>query len=215
MAPSTAITSQTQGCSGCGRTRAAGPAADQVETPGVISSGKPETVLDQSRIDAVKSRALAHFMSGRHCAEVMVATVLDGLAPESLALLIKVSSGFGGGIAGSTEELCGAFTGGVLALGAVLGREAPGEELRDLGLALLDFKERFAGKFESLNCGTILDGFGDQGHQTGCARLTAAAAVMATEILGEARPTAEGIEARPGRPVVPLGTCPFSGASVT
>jgi C_GCAxxG_C_C family probable redox protein len=215
MAPLTVTTTQTQGCSACGRAGAAGPAAGSLETPGVISAGRSEAALDQSRADEIKGRAYGHFMAGRHCAEVMVATVLAPVAPDALALLIKAASGFGGGIAGSTEELCGAFTGGVLALSAVLGREAPGEELRDLGLALLDFKERFAAEFGSLNCGTILDGFGEQGHQTGCARLTATAAVMVTEILEDIQPAAQGIEARPARPKVSLGTCPFSLASLT
>jgi C_GCAxxG_C_C family probable redox protein len=204
MTPAT--TNQTRGCSACG------PSAKPASTN---SSPETEAAQDRNRADEIKNRAYANFMAGRLCSEVMVATVLDAMDPGDQALLLKASSGFGGGIAGSTEELCGAFTGGVLALSAVLGRGNPGEEMRDLGVSLLDFKERFAEKFGSLNCGTILDGFGEQGHQTGCARLTATAAVMAAEILGKSEPPAQGVEARPARTRVPLGTCPFSGAALT
>lgn len=49
--------------------------------------------------------------------------MLESHATEAPPEVIRAASGFGGGIGGSTEELCGAFTGGIIALGFLLGRE--------------------------------------------------------------------------------------------
>ncbi|MBU0516208.1 MAG: C-GCAxxG-C-C family protein [Proteobacteria bacterium] len=199
------------GCRACGPGQTSGAEPNQAATsPGTARSAPPP------EIDApeIKRRAYAHFTSGRLCAEVMVATVLETFGETDYGSLVKAASGLSGGIAGSTEELCGAFTGGVLAIGSFLGRERPGDEMRDLGVTILDFKEKFAEKFGSLNCGTILDGLQDQGPHLGCARMTAAAAVMVAEILREqtGKIDLQTIARRP-RPKVALGTCPFSAGN--
>ncbi len=192
--------------------RSCGPAID--EAPPAAPS--PETTATAAppviNLPEIEQRAYAHFTSGLHCAEVMVATILPSFGQTGHASLVKAASGLGGGIVGSTEELCGAFTGGVLALSALLGRDAPGDELRDLAISVLEFKEKFAEQFGSLNCGTLLDGFRDQEGQLGCARMTAGAAVMAAEILA-ARAGRIDLEnlAGPPRAKVALGSCPFSG----
>ena len=61
--------------------------------------------------EMIRQRVLENFAAGHHCAEVVVKTALElfsdnGHHPE----VMKAAGAFGGGIAGSTEELCGAFT---------------------------------------------------------------------------------------------------------
>ena len=70
----------------------------------------------------IRKKAYGHFESGLHCAEVISKTILEMFSTESHPAVIRSTSGFGGGIGGSNEELCGAFTGGVVALGYLLGR---------------------------------------------------------------------------------------------
>ena len=56
--------------------------------------------------------------------------------------LVRASCPFGGGVAGSYQELCGVLSGGVLVLGALLGRASSAE---DDTLAY-----RFAGRYREL-----------------------------------------------------------------
>ena len=79
----------------------------------------------------IKRQAYQNFKSGLHCAEVVSKTILNNFCKEPHPEAVKASSYFGGGIAGTMEELCGAFTGGVIALGILLGRENPGDAMRE------------------------------------------------------------------------------------
>ena len=87
--------------------------------------------------------------------------------------MVKASSGFGGGIAGTTEDLCGGFTGGVLALGALLGRDKGLDDLKDCGLLVKELRKRFLKEFGSVNCGAILKGFNGAQKPFMCAKVTA------------------------------------------
>jgi C_GCAxxG_C_C family probable redox protein len=157
----------------------------------------------------IKKKVYANFASGFHCAEAISKTVLEIFSENSQPELIRAASGFGGGIGGSTEELCGAFTGGIIALGHLLGRERAGENLRDCGALTKEFKRRFLDELGSLNCRTILEGSGDP---LGCVTLTANAAVMLADLLNEF-----GLEKEIGlrtystqpRETVALGQCPY------
>jgi C_GCAxxG_C_C family probable redox protein len=135
--------------------------------------------------EGIKKRAYGHFQAGLHCAEVVSKTVLEVSSDHPHSEAVKCASGFGGGIAGTMEELCGAFTGGVIALGSLLGRENPGEELRDCGALIREFKSRFLNKFGSVNCPTLLRGVGEQEDHVDCAKLTAETAVILAELLSE------------------------------
>ncbi len=161
----------------------------------------------------IKISAYGYFESGLHCAEVISKTVLELFSHEPHLEAIKSASGFGGGIGGSTEELCGAFTGGVIALGCLLGREKPGDDLMDCGVLIKEFKKRFLDEFGSLNCQTLLEGFKEQAE---CAKLTANAAVILADLLNgfglESEVNLNTISVQP-RGEVQLGSCPFSANS--
>ncbi|MCP4668987.1 MAG: C_GCAxxG_C_C family protein [Deltaproteobacteria bacterium] len=164
----------------------------------------------------IEKRAYSHFESGLHCAEVISKTVLEAFSDKPHIEVIKSASGFGGGIAGSTEELCGAFTGGVIALGGLLGREEPGEDMRDCGALIKDFKGTFKDAFGSLNCSHILQGFSQNGNHGGCVKLTAQATVMLADLLNAFEKDREiDVHAFPYQPRdhVELGGCPFSPGS--
>lgn len=144
--------------------------------------------LDRSRSapmeeKAIRKIAYGHFEAGLHCAEVVSKTVLELFSKESSADAVRCASGFGGGIAGSMKEACGAFTGGVVALGYILGRDNPDGSLKDCAALIHKFKARFLEVSPSLYCPEILNAFGEEKNPSGCVKLTARAAVILADVV--------------------------------
>lgn len=161
----------------------------------------------------IRKKAYGHFESGLHCAEVISKTILELFSEEPQPAVIRSASGFGGGIGGSTEELCGAFTGGVVALGHLLGKENEGGSLKDCGDMIKKFKQQFMDQFGSLNCQILLNGFEEERNPVGCVKLTAETTVILANLL-------DGLGLKAGihpmaitgqsKEKLELGQCPFS-----
>ena len=95
-------------------------------------------------------KAVLHFGEGYNCAQSVLLTmqkfwnVANPLEP-------KVASAFGGGI-GRRGSLCGALTGGVIAIGLKYGTNKPLVKEREKAYSLaLEFHNRF-----EKNCGSVL-----------------------------------------------------------
>jgi C_GCAxxG_C_C family probable redox protein len=159
----------------------------------------------------IKKRVYHHFQSGFHCAEVVLKTTMEIYSDKSDSGFIRMASGFGGGIAGTTEDLCGAFTGGVLAIGYFFGRDNPGEVLSQGGTMIKELKQKFMDEFNHLKCAALTESFGDDG-QMGCVRVTAETTVMVAKMVEmyefETKSQVETIFSEP-REKVELGICPF------
>jgi C_GCAxxG_C_C family probable redox protein len=167
-------------------------------------------------VKEIKKQAYQNFESGFHCAEVVSKTILDNFSQQSYPEVIKASSCFGGGIAGTTEDLCGAFTGGVIALGVLLGRENPGETMKDGAEMVKKYRTWFIQEFGSVNCQTLLDGFTEEEGVIGCAKLTANAAAVLADWLKEFEKQNDidmDAYCLRAREKAALGACPFSGCS--
>lgn len=186
------------------------PAESKVE---ISSRNRGSNEMESKEI---RKRAYGHFESGLHCAEVVYKTILEMFLEEPDPRTLRVASGFGGGIAGSTEELCGAFTGGVIAIGHFLGRRDTGDDLRDCGALTREFKTRFKEEFGSLTCSTILKSFREQENPIGCVKLTATATAMLAHLLNEFEDN-EMLSLhtywRQSREKVKVGSCPFSAGT--
>ena len=160
----------------------------------------------------IRKKVYGHYQSGFHCAEVITKTVLEMFSQKAHPEATKAASVFGGGIGGSTEELCGAFTGGVIALGYLMGRDAPGDDMRDAGALVKEFKSRFLNQFGSLNCRKLLFDFDEQENPLGCVKLTAETSVILANLLNQFGSN-KGIHfdeygSQP-RDKLELGRCPF------
>jgi C_GCAxxG_C_C family probable redox protein len=172
--------------------------------------------LKRSRLESeeIRNAVYGHYGSGFHCAEVIVNTMLDMFSGKPHPEATRAASVFGGGIGGSTEELCGAFTGGVIALGYLLGRETPGDDMRDAGALVQDFKNRFQTQFGTLKCRDLLFSFDEKEGPLGCVKLTAETSIMLANLLNEFG-SQKGIPldeyAGQPRKKVQLGQCPFKG----
>lgn len=166
--------------------------------------------------DALYSQCLNHMRAGLHCAEAVALTVLEAQGHQDPRSAVRAASGFGGGIAGSTQELCGAFTGGVIALGSLLGRHQPGLELKYCARAIKEFKLCFLERFGSLQCRPLLDAQAVENSQApSCPQITAGAASLLGGLLHQRPgqdPVLAGLSLSPAAgPRLAPGACPFGG----
>lgn len=77
---------------------------------------------------ALGNRAMAHFKKGYNCAQSVLLAMFEHWNGKD-DLIPKVACGFGGGI-GRCGSLCGALTGGVMAIGVRYGTNEPSLEKR-------------------------------------------------------------------------------------
>ena len=96
----------------------------------------------QYKFDLEKAEALAGKYAGLgyHCSEAATRTLLEIIHGDAEPTLIKVSTAFMGGIAGTQQHICGAVSGGLIVLGSLFGRVEPAvndDFLTRLGQALL------------------------------------------------------------------------------
>lgn len=99
---------------------------------------------------------------------------------------VRMSTGFGGGVGQSREELCGALSAGVMLIGGMHGRALVGEDKEFCNQLVSRYRQRFKESFGSTNCGELRrSGYGADGH-TPCSELVAHAASILLEVLEEA-----------------------------
>ncbi len=165
-------------------------------------------------MEHIKKKTYGLFKAGYLCAEAVSTAVLGAFGHKPSNEVTRCVSGFCGGVGGTTEDLCGAYTGGVLALGYLLGRERPGESLEECGIFIKQFRKAFLDRFGSLNCSTILKGLEKNDNPAfSCIQLSAQSAEMLADILQEVGKI-RGIDLNAfqstPRNRVELGCCPFS-----
>jgi len=155
----------------------------------------------------VQVRVVRRFRDGWLCAEAVTLAVLDQFKVEADPQFIRAVSAFNFGMGGTGTEHCGAFTGGILTLGVLLGRHSQGVALSELHTEVAGFRQWFLENHESLNCRELVDSFGD---------------LRTSECVGLAATTAEYLVSRKDalldpdmalaakRTCVMQGQCPYS-----
>jgi len=76
----------------------------------------------------LSEEAVKHFLDGYNCAQSVLLTMSEHWDCKSV-LIPKIATGFGGGI-GGCGSVCGALTGGVMAIGTKYGTNEPSAEKR-------------------------------------------------------------------------------------
>lgn len=129
-------------------------------------------------LNPIKIRDEAEGLYGEfYCSEAIVSTILNHMALDiPTHHLIAMSSGFPGGVGGS-KCICGAVSGGVMALGMFFGRSRPGDEkisrMMELSAELHDWFKMENGK-KTLCCRVLthkLEWKGEE-HNKQCAYYT-------------------------------------------
>jgi len=86
-----------------------------------------------------------------------VIAVGDHYLGKTPDLLLRVSTPFGGGVGGCREEICGALSGGVFILGALMGRTLPTEGDEPLRALVRLLRDRFQAEVGHTHCNPIRD----------------------------------------------------------
>lgn len=94
-----------------------------------------------SRKNVLGQRAVVRFRQGYNCAQSVLLTMFEHWEGKN-ELVPKVATAFGGGI-GRCGSVCGALTGGVMAVGIKHGTNepSPGKRSKTYGLAEMVYKE--------------------------------------------------------------------------
>jgi C_GCAxxG_C_C family probable redox protein len=139
--------------------------------------------LDES---AAAKRASTHYQNGLHCAEAVLLAVIESAGAPDNPLLPRVATCFGGGVARTKEELCGALAGGLMAVGCLHGRERPGQSW-NVAVALAgEIRSRFTQFYGSTCCSDILEALGPQENAHLCHELAGETAALVCRVLNDA-----------------------------
>ena len=133
----------------------------------------------------VGKKAFDYHNSGFHCAEAVSKAVVETYGQGMSQDIPKVATAFGGGVGRTHQDICGALTGGVIALGCLFGRNEPGADWTDAYELAAELKRRFIRELGTTNCGALLATFGPQENMIRCKRLSGEVAGMLVEILEE------------------------------
>ena len=133
--------------------------------------------------EELEKKAFDYFYGGFCCSEAISKTIVDAFAADPSGYPVKIASGFCGGIGRSHEDICGALTGGVIAVGYLYGRMEQGKDLNEATRIIGEFRRAFIEAFGSTNCAMILKSLGEQEKYIKCKGLTAKATGLLADIL--------------------------------
>lgn len=132
----------------------------------------------------VQEKAFQNFLSGYHCAESIARAVIESRSETFNPEWIKAASAFQGGIGKCKQDACGALTGGVVALGVLMGRTDPSEDISEAVSMANRYRELFLEKFGSTNCAVLLKTVVDPNPEYTCKHLTRDAAGLLADVIG-------------------------------
>jgi C_GCAxxG_C_C family probable redox protein len=101
---------------------------------------------------------------------------------------LRATTGLGGGLGGSQQELCGVLSGGTMIIGACHGRTSPDQNDDECYERACLYRERFLEAFGTTRCFDLrASGYGSEG-QWPCSVLVERATRILMEVLDQARP---------------------------
>jgi len=152
-----------------------------------------------TKLEEALSKRMQDFQIGRiQCAECVLLTMADFFNLQDAAIP-RIATAFGGGIA-SFQDVCGAYTGGAMAIGMRLGRDHPGGDRDAAVAACKDLHSFISSQYGGINCRAIIgqwdfakqrEAFRAEGgmHQTVCEPLVAAVCRYLANILCDSSST--------------------------
>jgi C_GCAxxG_C_C family probable redox protein len=143
------------------------------------SKAKAAATTSESTAEQVAGEAEALYRSGKmHCAEAVLAAIRNGFRPDSPADVVRLAAGFGGG--SGVGCICGAVSGGTMALGLLLA-----DDPRRVKNLTRDLHKWFKEEYGPTCCRVILET-----HGKVCPTLTGKVAGKVAEMLTVLRETA-------------------------
>lgn len=140
--------------------------------------------MEQSQLEG---QARQMMKEGLNCAETVAKCVLDICAPDHGCTAPRTATAFGGGMARSLKETCGAVSGGLLALGYLWGRDSAKEKWDRVEKPAVEFRRRFIDEFGTCNCAGLLHETNGRPDLEKCTDLVVKTSVMLLEIINECK----------------------------
>jgi C_GCAxxG_C_C family probable redox protein len=137
--------------------------------------------LHANREETLK-RLVEDYLAGHHCAEMMLARLGQYYDRDFDPRLMRLATGFGGGIA-ERADLCGALAGGVMLIGYLYGRSDLAEDQTDCWRYCREFHERFARELGGTSCYHFTRGEFNQANHEKCAEVLERAAGILMDLL--------------------------------
>jgi len=97
----------------------------------------------------------------------------------------RMTTGLAGGVGNTEQEVCGALSGGVLVIGALLGRVSPDESDCPALTLAARYRECFLGEFGHTQCARLREAVHACGGLGSCAVLAERAASILLTLLAE------------------------------
>ncbi|GAB6099236.1 C-GCAxxG-C-C family protein [Halanaerocella petrolearia] len=141
--------------------------------------------VKENLIQQARERAEDYFRRGDfYCSESVLTTINELLDEELPAKIVKLASGFPVGI-GKSKCLCGAVSGGVMALGLKYGRTEPGADMpAECFPANADLHDYIKEEYGSTCCRVLTKDFADfksQERANHCIQITGEVAAWVME----------------------------------
>ena len=107
---------------------------------------------------------------------------------DHLALrIVRMATGFAGGVGDTQQEMCGALSAGVMIMGALHGRNSLEEsDWQALDLATC-YRQRFAAELDATRCGHLYERVHTPGGLGSCALVVERATLILLELLAGQR----------------------------
>jgi len=98
---------------------------------------------------------------------------------------LRMTSGFAGGVGGTNKDLCGAFSAGVMIIGAIFGRTEATEDDTLCQQVVKNFRDQFEEKLGALYCYQLrAEDYGSDGKEP-CSVLVERASLVLLELMEE------------------------------
>lgn len=107
--------------------------------------------------------------------------ILGDLDPR----IVRITTGFAGGVGGSKQEMCGALSAGVMIIGALYGRNNLEEDDEPARQLVTRYRECFAADFGTTCCGPLYEQVHAPGEPGSCAVVVERAARILSGLLTE------------------------------
>ena len=135
-----------------------------------------------NRKDSVNQTSGYYFENGYHCAEAVVAAVLEGMGTDASEAVAHATP-FGGGMGRTLQETCGALSGSLIVIGHFYGRHMPGRSWDRPAQLAANIRQTFLDRFETTSCIRLRDRFGDEMQPKECCRIVKTLAADLVDLL--------------------------------
>lgn len=122
-----------------------------------------------------------YFLNGFHCAESVASAVLESRNIDPAQATMHATP-FGGGVGKSFCDMCGALSGGLIAIGHFHGRTQRGKNWDSPAEMGKELREHFIEQYGETNCGKLRERFGDRQMEK-CAQIVEAVSQATKEII--------------------------------